>query len=494
MIIRDTNENGQPVYRQTITRAVIDERGRTLDEILSLGYAANSVPTIDMKLPFDVPVVTIKCPEIIANASDNSISRLTTAQNSVGTIDKEDKDMEGIATDADGNVHCNMKVEFVSQSLHFEDYCAISLQGQTSLGHPKKNFTIDFLEKHQFGRWLEFDSFHLKGYYVDWIHSRDWVANRLWEQVCLSKSVTVRRPYLAFNNFDNDYRQRNDMGVLCHVDAFPVELYINDVYWGLYTWRLKKHRDNYFLGKSDVQHIQIDPSTLVNFDSFAWSQIEIRNPKSDSGNSSFPEGQEPNAGEVKTAILGFVSAISSATTKADFEAILNVDSVIDSLVFYDFICAWDILIRNTLWTTWDAKHFSMLPYDLDSSFGYGYTNTTDWSSTLLPANTNVFTFYKDNRNTIGSWFERFLILYKDEISDRYSLYRSKGVFSVYNVMELFSSFSAWVGQGVYKRDIGRWSYPTNGYGQHGFKDSLARIQSFMEDRVEYLDSKYSQSN
>lgn len=491
MIVQYKDGLENPIYPRTSLEAVIDGNGHTLKELLEGGLGVSGVPTVDFGLPVSAAKVSITCAEITADASDNSITLLTTSQNSVGVLDDADKDMAGKVVDENGDVHCNMTVKVTAPGVDLQDYCAISYQGQTSLGHPKKNFTIDFLDKHKFGRWLEFDSFHLKGYYVDWMHSRDWVANRLWEQLCLSKSVTERRPYFAFNDFNNDYRQRNDMGVLCHVDAFPVELYINGVYWGLYTWRLKKHRDNYFLGKSDVKHIQLDPSTLINFDSFAWSQVEIRNPKSDSGNTSFPEGQEPNPGEVKTAILAFVSAISSATTKADFEAILNIDSTIDYLVYSDFICAWDILIRNTLWTTWDAEHFSLLPYDLDSSFGYGYTNTTDWSSTLIPANTDVFTFYKEGRTTIGAWFDRFRTLYKNEIAERYFLYRSKGVFTVQNVMELFSSFSTWVGQGVYKKDLGRWDYPTNGYGEHGFKDSLERVQTFMESRVGYLDMKYS---
>lgn len=487
MIVQAKKTDGTPVYYRTLTKAVVDEQGQTLEEILSSRYSPNGIPAIDMKLPFDVAKVKIICSQISADPTTNTITRLTTSKNVVGVIDDGDKDMEGVTTDADGNVHCNMKVEFSSQDLNFDDYCAISYQGQTSLGHPKKNFTIDFLQNHKFGKWLEFDSFHLKGYYVDWLHSRDWAANILWEQICLSKSVDKRRAYLPYNDFDNDFRQRTDLDVLCHVDAFPVELYINNEYWGLYTWRIKKHRDNYLMGKSNTNHILIDPSWM-NFDNFQWSGIEIRNPKSDSGNTSFEEGVEPNPGEVKTAIVAFDNAMKTASTKAAFGQILNEDDMIDYLVFVDFGLIWDILIRNTLWGTWDGVHFSPMPYDMDSSWGYGYTNTSDWSSSLINYDTDVFQFYKEDRITTGAWLERFRTLYANEIKERYKLYRDKGIFSVENVESIFANFGKWVGYKAYKRDTERWNYPTNGYGTHGFYDSIERVVEFMTQRIAYMDS------
>jgi hypothetical protein len=44
---------------------------------------------------------------------------------------------------------------------------------------------------------------------------------------------------------------------LGHPDGFPVMLYYNGIPWGLYTWNLKKNKDNYHITKNDAEGKQL---------------------------------------------------------------------------------------------------------------------------------------------------------------------------------------------------------------------------------------------
>ena len=435
-----------------------------------------TAPNIEFHLPNDVPVVKITSTLLSVNEATNTISPLTENKNAVGDLDLED-----------------ISLEFSSKDINFTDFITISYQGQTSIKHPKKGFTVDFKNKHKFGDWLEFDSFHLKGYYVDWMHSRDWVANRLLEQMWISKDSDKTRPYMAYNDFNNDFRCRTNINAFCHVDAFPVELFINDVYWGLYTFRIKKDRDNYFLTKKNSNHIQLDPE-IFNVKNFNWEQVEIRNPKGltnlDGTEYDGDNPKEISEGDVKTHILDFINKfqnISESSTKDDWKSFINTDSFIDAVCLYQFICGWDCFYRNTLYTTWDGVHWSALPYDMDSSFGYGFTNTTDWSSTLIDYDTDIYAMIA---KTYCHWLYIFENTFSDEIKARYKELKENGIFTVDNIVSLFNQFSKTVGYKVYSNDIERWDYPTNGYGEHGFYDSIKRIETFIINRIIYLNNKY----
>ena len=431
----------------------------------------NVVPTINMGLPDDVPVIKIYSELLTPDASNNSIAPLTTDKNEVGDVETDD-----------------VTLQFISNSINFTDNIAIAYQGQTSVNHPKKNFSIDLNNKHRFGHWIGFDSFHLKGFYTDWIHCRDWIANRMWEQILTIKETSERRPYMISNDFNNDFRQRVDQGVLCHVDGFPCELYINDVYWGLYTWRSKKHRDNYMFEKNNVNHIFLDESGLLD-GHFDWTQMEVRNPKKDSGNSSFDEGTVPNPGEVKTAVEAWVSkleAITNSTSKEYIETFLNMDAMLDYLVFQEYINAWDMFARNTLWGTWDGSKFSCMPYDLDSCFGYNGLFESDWSNILLPYDFDVFSKHAYK----FAWLTSLRNIYATEIRQRYYHLRKSGILSVENIQSLYDTWTQWVGYDVYKRDTNRWHYPDNGYGIRNNRDSVERVVTYMTKRTEWLDQKY----
>ena len=390
----------------------------------------------------------------------------------------------------DGSANCKILCRFKNKTI-LEENGTIEYQGNTSLQMPKKGFAFTFSEKHRFKNWIEMDEYHCKGYYSDWIHCRDLLANKILEQVILTRPQNARRSYQFNNNKfeENDFEFLVDSGALCHVDGFPVELYINNGYWGLYSLNIKKERDNYKLKKDDVDHIQIEASEDTAYTpSFDWTKVEIRCPKSDSGNTEFADNVTPKDGEVKAAWIGFLTNLNAidevGTSKENLEGFLNLQDWIDNILVCWFLNHTDNWSKNTLYTSWDAGvHWSPLLYDMDNTFGI--VDITGASA--KPYNYNTFA-HKAYGNC--PWLSKIETILSEDIKNRYAKLRKKGIFAAENVDNLITSWVKEVGTDVYKDDTERWSYPGLGNTVAAFIDSQYRMVKWISDRLGYLDEKY----
>ncbi|MBP3776754.1 MAG: hypothetical protein J6I37_07190 [Prevotella sp.] len=168
-------------------------------------------------------------------------------------------------------------IDFLGNS--FTKHIIWNVQGNISAGFDKKNWSIDLLNSAdeddsfdvQFGGWVPQDSFHLKAYASDFLKIRSLGVYRHAEQIAQSRDLFKRRPWdmlLAGSKQDaaailkggaskhdknNLYTLEDDMytGAMGHPDGFPFMLYINGEPWGLYTWNIKKSKDNYYVTKND---------------------------------------------------------------------------------------------------------------------------------------------------------------------------------------------------------------------------------------------------
>lgn len=153
-----------------------------------------------------------------------------------------------------------------------------NVQGNISANFDKKNFAIDLLNSPdeddsfevKFGNWVPQDSFHLKAYISDLWKIRSLGVYRHAEEISQSRPYFNRRPWNiigkgAKQSVEDVLDQggigkvTEDMetGALGRPDGFAVMLYINGTPWGLYTWNLKKHKDNYCITKNDNDGLQL---------------------------------------------------------------------------------------------------------------------------------------------------------------------------------------------------------------------------------------------
>lgn len=115
------------------------------------------------------------------------------------------------------------------------------------------------------GEWVTQDSFHFKAYYTDFIRGAAVVTYQLADAVYRTRGVFKDRPWKqALIDFDKvlnqitmgysedgltDISLQLDNGARCIPDGFPAIFYLNGEFYGIYSWQLSKHRDNYHLDK-----------------------------------------------------------------------------------------------------------------------------------------------------------------------------------------------------------------------------------------------------
>lgn len=444
------------------------------------------------------------------------------------------------------------------QGNYFKKHAILNAQGNSSMTHYKKNIAVDFCEDEwvgddttsvKIGNWIVQDSFHLKAFYCSFYKNECPVSYKIWDRMCHTYKFTEDRPYKDYlagkfpdkgaNVTNSDFGENNAFEARCVPDGFPCAVYLNNTFWGIYSFQLKKHRDNYFMDKESTTNIHLDGDSYVNLFNgiINWNLMEIRNPKpkkwklydmdgnkynGDSpkelmgkylsdGETINPDYDENNESHIKSAeVKQNIVALSNymkdlkvyenayeeavrnnsgkeealATLKREIEKRFGVKWIMDYILIMCLLQDGDSIDKNTQWTTWGAVD-SMLrwnpnPYDMDATFGcdstIGFTNQMVFGTTLG----------KDT-NTPYSYIWKY---YLNDMKKRYAELRQKGVFS-YNV--IFKEYLDWVnrvGSEYYKLEVKKWSEsPSN-------RDSLLNTEWVLtgSNYITYTDSATNWSN
>ena len=392
----------------------------------------------------------------------------------------------------------DLNVEFEFWDLngnYFKKPAVINAQGNSSLRFPKRNVAVDLLNadgssfKLKIGDWVTQDSFHLKAYYTDITRVRALAGYYLFKEIMDSKDPRHDRTwkdtlwknttYIGVGggvNADSNLKTQFDDGAVCFPLGFPIALYYNGAFYGIFCWQLKKHRDNYMMKKSDAKAIHLDGDMLgqafFRYGNIDWTGFEVRNPKDlvcmdgtaydgddpkeliDS-TSPYYDGTKKshkNSKAVKESIIRLSQAYSvisqQATTdekKAKIEEYFDVDNLVDYQIFNDFVANRDAFEKNWQWTTWDGEHWFANPYDLDAMTGVRFTG----DNVSAPPAT-----YEGNQTGKPNWL--IITYYQDILNSRYAQLRQSGILSVKNVMDKISKFVLAVGMDNYEKEFEKW--------------------------------------
>lgn len=189
------------------------------------------------------------------------------------------------------------------QGNYFKKWTLMSGQGSSSMAYIKKNIAFDFFDSEakgdafaiKFGSWVSQDSFHLKSFYTDFLKGSSIISyklamevdktysrykNKIWKRGLID--VSTLSPIQTPENQSDKLNIQAGNGALCMPDGFPVIVYKNGVFYGIFVWCIKKHRDNYNMKKDNPKHIHLDgelgQSTFFT-GNISWSAFEVRNPK-----------------------------------------------------------------------------------------------------------------------------------------------------------------------------------------------------------------------
>lgn len=356
----------------------------------------------------------------------------------------------------------------------FSGYCTLKWQGSSSLAYDKKNYTISFYldgdgenkNTHEFKNgWGNQSKYVLKANYIDYTHARNICSAMLWADI-----VKTRK------NVDSNIAKTPNY---CAIDGFPVKLYINDQYKGLYTLNIPKDGWMFGMDKKNPNHAVLCAEQNNNGDNTKRNSSEFRklaNIDESDWSLEFPKELNP---DIKTSFNNLISFVMNSTDTEFKESIsdyLDLESAIDYWIFCYFILASDSLGKNQIFMTYDGIHWIASMYDMDSVFGLAWNGYS-----YLPSNTACPSGYQETNNLL---WERISSLYADEIKVRYNELR-KTALDVNYIAAVFKDFDKLIPDYIRRMDVGIYGwvpqYETN---------TVSRIIEFIRNRAVYCDEMF----
>ena len=361
---------------------------------------------------------------------------------------------------------------------YFKKCVVLNAQGNSSMAFPKKNLSVDFCGNEwdedntpslSIGDWVAQDSYHLKAYYTDFFRGTATVGYKLYDQISKDRGrIWTRAPEGSIKAKDLNLNAR------CYPDGFPCVVYLNGDFYGLFSWQLKKTRDNMNMNKSTETHIHLDGDLRDSYlwrGVIDWTQFEVRNPKTlytMDGNKY--DGDNPQelidetsafydlatddekvkknkqlSAKVKQHIItlsGYYAHLKELETEGEsqsvikntFENYFDVPGLIDYVCFHYAINNFDGFAKNWQWFTYDGVKWFVAPYDLDCILGNYWTGNF-----TLPAefNTPSTTYSSLTANGPIYWIKNY---YWDDIKERYKALRDNGVLSPENIKSIMENW------------------------------------------------------
>ena len=308
--------------------------------------------------------------------------------------------------------------EGLSFELHGK--CEMGWQGNSSLKYPVKNYDLTLVEddgtefKRQFKPdWMIRDSFHIKANMIDSSHSFNLGIAKF-----VSQLYTVKTPPME-----------SDPLIRYAVDGFPVLLYENGKYSGLYTWNLHQHRNVFGLKKSNPDHIMYraeensaqgsvafrywgEEDTVAEDGSYIGgikSEWEKRHPK--------PKDNPDNTELAK--LIEWVATCSDEEFVREINAgrRFKKEFLIDYFIVAYTFAMVDSLGKNMTLTTWEKDEngnaiWYCMFYDMDTAFGFNNEGALVFPPDLTLTD-------KPGFNTSSYLWERVQKLFAKDIKERY---------------------------------------------------------------------------
>ena len=371
------------------------------------------------------------------------------------------------------------------QGNYFMKKVIANAQGNSSMLYPKKNLSIDICNDDwagddtfslKIGDWVAQDSFHLKAYYTDYLRGRGAIGYELFNEVQKTRGIVDVEWKNALIDQNDVFPGKGqnfasigktdlqlDTGARNHPLAFPCIVYLNGEFYGIFSWQLKKHRDNYHMKKDVPTHVHLDGTLGAGFfgGTIDWTLFEVRNPKGlkdvdgnkyDGDNPKELSDTDPLSSEVKSYIVGlsqYVSELESVKStygidsdefEAAFEARFDVDNFIDYLIFSDITGNYDGFSKNWQWLTYDGVKWYIGVYDLDGIFGSEFHG----ESLIAPYSTHV-----DTTNGLPTNYIFANANYQARLETRYAELR-KSVLTYDNIVAKIQAWTNAVGIDNYK--------------------------------------------
>lgn len=361
--------------------------------------------------------------------------------------------LEGVTDGMNKDTEKTLRFTYEKKGKTKEGYALVSYQGSSSLAFNKKNYSVKLFKdeghtdkmKMGFGKWDKSHKFVLKANWIDYTNARNIVGGRLYSK-------------MPFTDLPNGHK-----GVIY---GFPVNLYINDKYMGVYTVNQPKTKNVFGLKDEDAQNgamlycAEIPESPEATGSNYAAG---------DRWDRKFPDEADDAALE---RMVSFVENSNYREFKAYAQDYLDIESLVNYFVYSTICLNGDGLHKNYNMVTFDGKVWYIRPYDLDATYGLNFDGKVDTMK------------YTDNlsywMHTLKLW-NKLEVCYPRRIYRRYVEVRNNQL-SEENIINEFAKYMREIGMNNYSREFTRWNERPSKYA------GLQQISDFIYERYAYLDT------
>ena len=376
-----------------------------------------------------------------------------------------------------------LTMEYISKSKRFFSYVTLKVQGDSSANYPEKNFNLKMFNdenrteklKMKFRNWtFSTHKYCLKKNWIDVLHARNVVNGRLWNEIVKSRS--------DYESYPIEYRESSNSGA---VDGFPVKVYVNGVYQGLYTWNIRKDESMFNMDDETGTHSALiaDGSNditlwraLPNIDGTDWT---------DELNDIVPDA-------IKTGFQNVYKFVMTATDdefKNNIEQYFYKSSLIDYYVFIYAIQMVGGLAKSQTMFTYDAQKFLANIYDMDTTWALMWSGADFYPTNMTCPEGYMAIAGQEKSNLL---YERVVNTFTDEMRERYFELRS-GILSNANVINHFERFTdSIVSENLYIEEYA--STTANGVATNRPSKNTNTIQKMRQciiERLVYCDEQFA---
>ena len=398
-------------------------------------------------------------------------------------------DLEKLQNKASGSIENKVRYSFQGTSGILEK---IKIQGQTSQGFPKKNYSLKFDQSIELKEgWGAHKSYVIKADWVDFSQMRNELGAKIWGQIRRTRIVADRDTLVdgsdsqlvnaSGDTFAGETTQAFASLNFGSIDAYPIFVVINGMYWGLYSMTVPKDDWIANMGNGDheamisaeahgpvtgfKQEIMPDASGNLNGEDFAIEYV------TDEDDQAWVT-QKLNA--AIDACLAHYD--DDPTYVTEISKHIDLDSAIDYYIFSALTANLDGTTKNFLLNCWhqaDPWHFAA--YDMDATFGNNWDGKRIFASSHQPD----FEGFKTNSRLME-------VIYKHDKQVLISRYQElrKGPLSESNLHDTISDYAIKIPKAAYDYEAKRWpSRPGTAL------NDAQQILSWIDQRLTFLDQE-----
>ena len=444
--------------------------------------------------------------EAVTNFTDNDLFNKLLARLGLTLEDLKESlpkvyitgDITGISAENYVDVMCQY-VNAYNQT-EFTDYATIAWQGSSSLNFPVKNYKIKLFtdeereekSKRTFRDWHATNNYHLKANFGD---CTNFMNNMMMHY--LTKSYQYLEPLPREN-------------ARYTVDGFPILLYVNNEFSGIYFWNLKQDDKVYNLNeeiKDETTGEIIQEADLCyqagradrynnagnNSCAFVYGALDANGLSFADAHAEIDHYWEDrvwdkvdNHPDVLYDTIQWVSEATDEEFKANLSKYFNVDYLINY-----FVCIYTCGMIDS-----KAKNFNMLYFpekgvwyptfwDMDKAFGSGFnTGTVPYTIEFTPKTDAVYEFDAP----ASRLFDKLIANFWEECCAKYEELRQ----TLFTVAQVEDSVNAVWGLATAEMVAENKAVKYDGTSYTGFKtDGASFVVDWAEQRFAFMDSIFS---